>query len=93
MVPELFVVLILILLNGVLALSEIAIVSSRRARLVQLVDDGNAGARAALQLTSEPTRFLSSVQVGITAIGILNGAIGEAAVASRVRPAFERIPA
>lgn len=92
MLPELLVVLVLILLNGVFALSEIAIVSSRRARLVQLIEGGSAGARAALQLTMEPTRFLSSVQVGITAIGILSGAIGEAVVASRVRPTLERIP-
>ena len=83
----------LILLNGLFALSEIAIVSSRRARLVQLAEAGNAGARHALTLASEPTRFLSSVQVGITSIGILNGAIGEAAVAGPLRVALEQVPA
>ena len=85
-------VFVLILLNGVFAMSEIAIVSSRRARLVQLADGGNAGAQAALRLASEPTRVLSSVQIGITAIGILNGAIGEASIAVRLRPFFEQVP-
>src|SRR5688572_16344046 len=89
---EILIVFVLILLNGVFAMSEIAIVSSRRARLVQLADGGSAGAQAALRLVSEPTRFLSSVQVGITAIGILNGAIGEASIAGRVRPWFEQVP-
>jgi hypothetical protein len=59
-------VLFLILLNGVFAMSEIAIVDSRRARLVQMAEAGSAGARHALTLASEPARFLSSVQVGIT---------------------------
>jgi putative hemolysin len=57
-----------------------------------MAEDGRSGARRALQLASEPTRFLSSVQVGITSIGILNGAIGEAAIASRLRGYFEHIP-
>ena len=86
-------VFVLILLNGLFAMSEIAIVSSRRARLIQMADDGRAGAKHALQLASEPTRFLSSVQVGITSIGILSGAIGEAAVASKLRTSFEQVPA
>jgi putative hemolysin len=89
---EILIVFVLILLNGVFAMSEIAIVSSRRARLVQLADGGSTGAQAAMHLASEPTRFLSSVQIGITAIGILNGAIGEAAIADRLRPFFEQIP-
>jgi len=92
MPTDLLLVLVLILLNGVFAMSEIAIVSSRRARLVQMVDAGSTGAQVALQLASEPTRFLSSVQVGITSIGILNGAIGEASVASRLRLWFAEFP-
>jgi putative hemolysin len=92
MLPDILLLLALILLNGVFALSEIAIVSSRRARLMQLADAGNSGARHALALASEPTRFLSSVQVGITTIGILSGAIGEASVASRLRIMFEQMP-
>ena len=63
----------LILANGALALSEIAVVSSRRTRLVHLRDAGSTGAGHALALASEPTRFLSSVQIGITTIGILSG--------------------
>jgi putative hemolysin len=89
---DILIVFVLILLNGVFAMSEIAIVSSRRARLVQLADGGSAGAQDALRLASEPTRFLSSVQIGITAIGILNGAIGEASIAARLRPFFEQVP-
>jgi putative hemolysin len=92
MLTHVLLLLGLIFLNGVFALSEIAIVSSRRARLMQLADAGNRGAQHALALGSEPTRFLSSVQVGITSIGILNGAIGEAAVASRLRAGFEQMP-
>jgi len=92
MLTDILLILVLIVLNGVFAMSEIAILSSRRARLVQMVDNGSAGAQVAMQLASEPTRFLSSVQVGITAIGILNGAIGEATVASRLRVWFAEVP-
>jgi putative hemolysin len=93
MTTDLLLVFVLILINGLFAMSEIAIVSSRRVRLVQLAEAGQSGAQQALQLASEPTRFLSSVQVGITSIGILNGAIGEASVATRLRSAFEQVPA
>jgi putative hemolysin len=93
MFTDLLLVFILILLNGLFALSEIAIVSSRRVRLVQMAEEGSTGAQRALQLASEPTRFLSSVQVGITSIGILNGAIGEAAVVTRLNALFEQVPA
>jgi len=92
MLTDVMLLLVLILLNGAFAMSEIAIVSSRRARLLQMADAGGSGARHALTLASEPTRFLSSVQVGITSIGILNGAIGEASIASRLRPALEQVP-
>jgi putative hemolysin len=92
MLADLILLLVLILLNGVFAMSEIAIVSSRRARLLQMADAGGSGARHALDLASEPTRFLSSVQVGITSIGILSGAIGEASIAGRLRPFLEQAP-
>lgn len=91
MIADILLLLALILINGLFAMSEIAIVSSRRARLVQLAET-SAGARHALSLASEPTRFLSSVQVGITSIGILNGAIGEASIASRLRESLEQVP-
>ena len=71
----------LILLNGILAMSEIAVVSSRKSRLQKLADDGSPGAQSALELSNEPSAFLSTVQVGITTVGILSGAIGENALA------------
>jgi putative hemolysin len=71
------IIVCLILLNGLFAMSEMAIVSSRKARLRQLADEGRAGARGALELANEPGHFLSTIQIGITVIGILSGAIGE----------------
>ena len=78
---DIALLLLLILLNGVFAMSEIAVVSSRRARLQRLADDGSPGAHSALALHSEPAHFLSTIQVGITSVGILSGAIGETALA------------
>ena len=69
----------LTLLNGVFAMSEMALASSRKARLTATAEAGDKGSRAALDLLDNPTQFLSSVQVGITSIGMLNGIIGEAA--------------
>jgi putative hemolysin len=69
----------LTLLNGVFAMSELALASSRKARLAAMSQGGDKGAQAALALLENPTQFLSSVQVGITSIGMLNGIIGEAA--------------
>jgi putative hemolysin len=93
MLTAILLILALIIVNGAFALSEIAVVSSRRIRLVRMADGGNAGARRALSLAAEPTRFLSSVQVGMTSIGILSGALGEATVAGHVREMFARVPA
>ena len=93
MPTDIVLLAVLIVLNGAFAMSEIAIVSSRRARLTQMAEAGNQGARHALTLASEPTRFLSSVQVGITSIGILNGAIGQGAIAGRLRTMLEQVPA
>jgi putative hemolysin len=69
----------LILLNAVFAMSEMALTASRKARLQVMVETGDAGAAAAMQLHDEPTRFLSTVQIGITSIGVLNGIVGDAA--------------
>ncbi|MCE3269819.1 MAG: domain protein-like protein [Ramlibacter sp.] len=69
----------LTLLNGLFAMSEMALASSRRPRLAALAEAGDGGAQAALKLMDEPTNFLSTVQVGITSIGVINGIIGEAA--------------
>lgn len=71
----------LILCNGLLSMSEFAVVSSTRTRLVRMANDGRAGARSALGLVDEPNRFLSTVQVGITLVGILVGTFGGATIA------------
>jgi putative hemolysin len=78
---ELLILLGLVLLNGVLALSETAVVSARKSRLQQWASEGRSGAAAALALAGDPSRFLSTVQVGITLVGLLSGAIGGATVA------------
>jgi putative hemolysin len=78
---DLVLLVVLILINGIFAMSEIAVVTARKARLQNLADDGSAGAKAALALHQEPSSFLSTIQVGITSVGILSGAIGEAALA------------
>ena len=76
---DFLLIALLTLLNGVFAMSELALASSRKLRLAAMADDGDKGARAALRLLDDPTQFLSSVQVGITSIGMLNGIVGEAA--------------
>src|SRR6187399_345300 len=68
-------------LNALFAMSEMALSTSRRARLAALAETGDAGAEAALKLMEDPTQFLSSVQIGITSIGMLSGIVGEAAFA------------
>jgi putative hemolysin len=76
---EFVLILLLTLLNGAFAMSEMALAASRKIRLQSLADEGSKGALAALELLKNPTQFLSSVQVGITSIGMLNGIVGEAA--------------
>jgi len=88
---ELLLLLSLVLLNGFFALSEMAIVTSRKGRLKQQADKSRA-ARAALTLAEHPENFLSAVQIGITLVGILNGAIGEAAVADPLAAWLVGIP-
>jgi putative hemolysin len=73
----------LTLLNGLFAMSELALASSRKARLAAMSESGDKGATAALKLLENPTQFLSSVQIGITSIGVLNGIVGEAAFSAR----------
>ena len=88
------VVLLLIVLNGLFAMTELAVVSSRKSRLHARAERGDKGARKALKLADEPTQFLSSVQVGITLIGILAGAYGQAAIAGEINAFLEvRFPA
>ena len=76
---DIFLIFLLTLLNGVFAMSEMALASCRKPRLVALEAEGDTGARAALRLLAQPTQFLSTVQIGITSIGVLNGIVGEAA--------------
>ncbi|MDB5729121.1 MAG: HlyC/CorC family transporter, partial [Noviherbaspirillum sp.] len=71
----------LILLNGAFAMSEIALITARRARLQKLAEAGDRGAASAMKLGEDPNSFLSTVQIGITSIGILNGIVGEATLA------------
>ena len=78
---EILLLIGLIMLNGVFAMSEIALVAARRNRLAKLAEDGDAAAAVAIELHDEPTRFLSTIQIGITSIGILNGIVGEAILA------------
>jgi len=78
---EIAILFALILLNGAFAMSEIALVTARKARLQRLVDEGDSAAIAAVKLGEDPTRFLSTIQIGITSIGVLNGIVGEAALA------------
>ncbi len=89
---EISILIFLILLNGVFALSELAIVSSRRERLQMLVDEGNKGASIALAMAQEPTALLSTVQVGITLIGILAGAFGGASLSDELAQLIAPIP-
>ncbi|MDO8459282.1 MAG: hemolysin family protein [Burkholderiaceae bacterium] len=77
-------ILVLTLLNAVFAMSEMALTASRKARLAALAEAGDKGAEAALALMERPTHFLSTVQVGITSIGMLNGIVGEAAFSEGV---------
>ena len=88
---ELGVVTLLIVINGLLAMSELAVVSSRPARLQGLVENGMAGSRRALALASEPGRFLSTVQIGITLVGVLSGAFSGATLGTRLTVWLEEL--
>lgn len=89
---EIIIILISILIGAVFAMAEIATVSSSKARLQSLAEEGNSRARSALELADQPSRFLSTVQVGITFAAILGAIYGGAPLAAKVRPLFENIP-
>ncbi len=93
MTLELAVILLLILANGALSMSEIAVISARKPRLHRRADAGEGGARAALELKAKPTDFLATVQIGITLIGILAGAYGGATVAGALAERLRAFPA
>src|SRR4051812_48691642 len=81
---DFLLIALLTLLNGVFAMSELAVASSRKARLLAMAEDDDKGAAMALRLLEHPTQFLSTVQVGITSIGMLNGIVGEAAFSAKL---------
>src|SRR5688572_5099209 len=90
---ELFVLLFLFLINGFFSMSEMAVMSSRKARLQQLYEEGHAAAGAALALANNPSHFLSAIQVGITVIGVTSGAFGERTLAGDVSAWLSQWPA
>ena len=89
---EIIVILLLIAANGLLAGVEMAVVSSRRSRLEAQAEEGNRKAQAALDLIEDPGVFLSTVQIGITLVGILAGAFGGATIVARLTPALAQLP-
>jgi len=90
---ETLVILLLILVNGLFSMSEMAVISSRKVRLQQRAEEGEHGAIAAYELANNPNRFLSTVQIGITLIGVLAGALGGATVAERLAAYIAQMPA
>ena len=85
------VILLLIIISGVFVMAEMALVSARKTRLQQMADEGRSGARTALDLASNPDRFLSTTQVFITVVGILMGAYGERTLTNRLTPQLDQI--
>ncbi|MBI3967084.1 MAG: DUF21 domain-containing protein, partial [Chloroflexi bacterium] len=90
---EIVLIVVLMIANGVLAMSETAIVAARRARLQQRANAGDRGARAALEVAESPNQFLSTVQIGITLVGILAGAFGGATIARSLATSIAQVPA
>ena len=88
---DIVIILVLIGINGVLAMSELAVVSARGHRLARRAEDGDTGARAAMELAKQPTRFLSTIQIGITLVAIISGAFGGAALGRHIAPLLEGV--
>jgi putative hemolysin len=89
---EIVIIFLLLLLNGIFAMSEIAVVSARKIRLQQWAKEGNSKAQAALELANAPNQFLSTIQVGITLVGILAGAFGGATLSKALESFLENVP-
>ncbi|HML90518.1 MAG TPA: hemolysin family protein [Methylomusa anaerophila] len=89
---EIAIIFVLIIANGIFAMTEIAIVSSRKARLERKAAEGGAGAKAALELANDPTQLLSTVQVGISVIGVVTGAYGGATIAQELAVYLKPLP-
>jgi putative hemolysin len=90
---EALFIILLVVANGIFAMSELAIISARKVRLEQWAKEGNANARSALRLISSPNNFLSTTQIGITLIGILSGALGGTTVAKGLKESLDTIAA
>ena len=91
MIFEILLIVLLTVANGVLSMSELAVVSSRPARLASMAEKGDRGAQVALGLLEQPGKFLSSVQIGITLVGVLTGAVSGATLgAAATAPPFAR---
>ncbi len=88
---EVFLIFLLLIINGLFSMSEIAVVSARKVRLQKSADEGNLGAKAAIEIAESPDRFLSTVQIGITLVGVLSGAFGGAALAVHLVPFIENV--
>ncbi len=89
---EALIILLLIVANGVFALAEVAVLTARKARLHQRANEGNLKAKAALALAESPNRFLSTVQIGITLIGVMAGALGGATIAENIAAYLQAFP-
>jgi len=89
---EILIIFLLLIANGVFAMTEIALVSARKVRLQQRADEGDLAAKEALELAENPNRLLSTIQIGITLIGVLTGALGGATLAERLATQLVKIP-
>ncbi|NWF62684.1 MAG: HlyC/CorC family transporter [Chloroflexi bacterium] len=89
---EIIIILILILVNGLLSMAEAALIASRKAKLQQLINNGDKSAAAALELLKNPNTFLSTTQIGITLIGVLSGAVGGVTIAESLSAALSTLP-
>jgi putative hemolysin len=87
---EILIIAILIIFNGILAMTEIAVLSSRKAKVQKILEDGNKSAKIALELIDNPNQFLSTIQIGITLIGILTGALGGATLSAPLSQALQQ---
>jgi putative hemolysin len=89
---EIFIVLLLVVANGVFSMSEMALVSARKSRLQQMAEEGKKGAKAAIELADSPNRFFSTAQIGITLIGIIAGAYGGANLSAKLSVVLDQVP-
>lgn len=89
---ELIIIFLLILINGILAMSEAALLASRKVKLQQMANEGDKNAAAALELLKNPNTFLSTIQIGITLIGVLAGAVGGATISTALAVSMQNLP-